>query len=178
MLIMSLFKRSKPPLRSVLFVCTANVTRSPVAELLFRQLAEKSGEKWLVGSAGVNTREDLPSNKLISNFFLDRYKPLRKHKSRQIDKRLLGSHSWIFVMEEAHRQALASTFPEYAERIFVLRNFGMASPVANPDVPDPTNDKDPKWDDYMTMLNILEEEIPRIYNILQMKISDLSMENE
>ena len=39
--------------RQILFVCTANVCRSPMAEAIFNALAEERGLAWRAESAGV-----------------------------------------------------------------------------------------------------------------------------
>jgi len=169
----SLFKRKSAPLRSVLFVCTANVTRSPVAEALFKRLANASGEKWKVASAGTGTVRGVPPNPVISFIMFQRGFPIRDHRSRPVKRSLLDRFYWIIVMERTHREKLLKLDPEAGERIHVLRQFGCEEPLLEPDMPDPTG-KD--VDDYRELFDILDQEIPRILRVLQNRVSDLGWE--
>ena len=45
------------PIKNILFVCTANVCRSPMAEAIFNALAEERELPWRAASAGVAALE-------------------------------------------------------------------------------------------------------------------------
>jgi protein-tyrosine-phosphatase len=59
-----------PPvvLKNVLFICTGNVCRSPMAELLFRDMV-KGREDYQVGSAGVGALPGQPASKHTAGGF-------------------------------------------------------------------------------------------------------------
>ncbi|MBM3326519.1 MAG: hypothetical protein FJY65_06015, partial [Calditrichaeota bacterium] len=173
-------KSKQPPLRSVLFICTANMTRSPAAEALFKRMAQESGENWTIGSAGLQARASSPVYRIIYNYFLERYKiNLSQHRSRRVDKRMLAQYRWIFAMEEAQRLKLIAIAPHMSDRIFTLRNFARQEPLDNPDVPDPTLINDERnYDITINLVNILEAEIARIFKALQTKVADLEWQPE
>jgi protein-tyrosine phosphatase len=121
---------------SVLFVCTANRFRSPIASALFvRSLVKnerlkdyhvESAGTWAETGAGV-----VPSAKWIhENLGLD----LQMHKSRRVSRELLGRQDLILVMENNHWEALRVEFPEIKNRIHVLAN--VVTGVLY-DIPDP-----------------------------------------
>jgi protein-tyrosine-phosphatase len=121
---------------SVLFVCTANRFRSPIAAACFaRRLQEREdAPAWSVGSAGTWAEADLPvipsAQWMADHLGID----LEAHKSRRVDRELLARYDLILVMENSHREALLVEFPEINERLFLLAK--VAAGVAY-DVPDP-----------------------------------------
>lgn len=122
---------------SVLFVCTANRFRSPLAAAWFqRRLDQDVGTQgWSVGSAGTwaeSGQPPVPSAKWANDIFgLD----LRAHKSQRISGELLARYDLILVMENSHRESLLAEFPETKGCLFLLAQ--VAEGVSY-DVPDPT----------------------------------------
>jgi len=117
---------------SVLFVCTANRFRSPLAAAIFgRALVEEKNEPdsawnrgdpgaWKVGSAGTWT---LPGQAVLpavleaaKNFDLD----LSDHRSVQVSAQLLSEYDLILVMQESQKEALQGEFPALHEHIYLL----------------------------------------------------------
>ncbi len=121
---------------SVLFVCTANRFRSPIAAALFaRQLQQEHiAQGWTVGSAGTWAEPGLPvipSPKWVNGHFgVD----LEAHKAVRIDRGLLARYDLILVMENNHQESLGFEFPEIKDKVFLLAK--VVTGVAY-DVPDP-----------------------------------------
>lgn len=107
---------------SVLFVCTANRFRSPIAEAVFRKLLQEQGieKNWIVGSAGSWTEDGLspiPSNKWsLEHLGLD----LSMHHSRSVSRELIAQYDLILVMEKGQKEALLIEYPEMSKKIFML----------------------------------------------------------
>ncbi len=169
------FDHKPPALRSVLFVCTANVTRSPAAALIFSSLAEKSGEKWEVASAGIRAGRGYPANPIVTFIMFQRRLSLADHKTKPVNAALLRRYRWIFAMEEAQREFLIKLDPKAAERIFLLRNFGLETPRSDPNMPDPTGKNE---EDYHELFEILDREIPRLFRAVEDCISNLELAPE
>jgi protein-tyrosine-phosphatase len=107
---------------SVLFVCKANICRSPLAMALFRHRLEQQGELpgWRIESAGTWAMEGEPPA-LKSIMLLGRRGiNLRSHRSRTVSRELLQSFDLILTMERGHKEALRAEFPEIASRTFLL----------------------------------------------------------
>ncbi len=171
---MQFFRRSKeklPPLKSVLFVCTANITRSATAEALFKLEIEKTGEIWKVASAGVNAVKGIRAQKNMSILLQMRGISVNSHFSQPLTPKLLNSYYWILVMETNHKEQIIQKSPEVENRVFTVREFGLETPPAEPDMPDPTFSDN--QEDYYNLLNILNYEIPRITRVLQIRNSDI-----
>ena len=125
---------------SVLFVCTADRFRSPLAAALFKHcLKQEPGmQDWSVGSAGTwadpNRLVIPPMKRIASHLHID----LSAHKSRRISRDLLESYDLILVMESNQREALLVEFPEIRDRLFLLsdvtvgRAYNIPDPHAQP----------------------------------------------
>lgn len=109
---------------NVLFVCTANRCRSPMAERLFiRHLAyykEEGAQHWAVASAGTWAINGIPPDtnvvKAMADFAID----IRDHRSIAIDHALLSSQYLILVMKRNHQESLKFEFPNKSEQIYLL----------------------------------------------------------
>jgi protein-tyrosine phosphatase len=113
----------------VLFVCTGNTCRSPMAELCF---ARMTGGRIRCASAGVyafdgeamseNSLAVLAENSIDGSNF----------RSQSVTFDLVDSSDWIITMSNSHRQELLMRFPEAAAKCAVLCRFSGGG-----DIPDP-----------------------------------------
>lgn len=120
---------------SVLFVCTANRCRSPVAAALFHQKLAGAGLDGMVRveSAGTWAEEGLPTTSLAKEAASERRLDLEGHRSRSVSASLLRQFALILVMEAGQREALHAEFPEVADRIHLLTaTAGSAYDLADP----------------------------------------------
>ncbi len=120
---------------SVLFVCTANQCRSPMAEVLFRQkLIQRSqlGE-WKIASAGTWAVNGLPATELAQKVMAEKGLDLSEHRSRLLTAEMMQSFNLILVMERGHKEALQIEFPNEKHHVFLLSE--MAGYKANVDDP-------------------------------------------
>jgi len=164
-----LFKRNVLSPRSILFVCTANITRSPVAEIMFRKLAEKSGEKWKIASAGVKAVKGASANQIVSFIMFQRGLPLHHHSSQPVTKKLLSKYMWIVVMEEAHKTAILKIDDSIKDRVLIFRELTSEGELENYSMPDPTG-KDAH--DYSQLFEILDNEMPRLFEAMNIRMYD------
>ncbi len=120
---------------SILFVCTANQIRSPIAAEYFKSLIEKQqipGE-WLVDSAGTWAFTGAPATPLAVQIGHENGISLENHKSKSISLQLLQKYDLILVMEHRHKEALDVEFPETRNKVQMLTFFT----PNNHDIPDP-----------------------------------------
>jgi protein-tyrosine phosphatase len=104
---------------SVLFVCTANVCRSPLAEVLLRDWLRRQAVpgQWTVGSAGTWAEAGMPASSYSQVMAEERGLTLAPHAARTVDGPLLAAADVILCMSRSHREALQIEFPEHAARI-------------------------------------------------------------
>lgn len=119
---------------SVLFVCTGNTCRSPMAEYFFVKLAHEAGFPVTVASAGTQAAYGMPLSRGAAAVFTARGIGPVEHRARRVDKALLDGADTVYVMERAHRDYIVTRFPESAAKILVLREAAGLSPV---DLDDP-----------------------------------------
>jgi protein-tyrosine phosphatase len=127
----------------VLFVCTGNTCRSPMAELLCRDmLAKRLGctideledRGVLVMSAGIAAEEGgraaAEAVETMSDFGLD----LRGHETQPLSEPLARHADVIYAMTRAHREAIVAQWPSAAERAKVLAADGadICDPIGGP----------------------------------------------
>ncbi len=111
--------------RSILFVCTGNICRSPFAEGLLRKFVDQKGLKGVdVSSAGLlalpgNSATYLAQQAADVEFGVD----LSEHQARPVTEELLKLCDLALVMEKSHEEALLSAFPEAAGKVLLLRHF-------------------------------------------------------
>ena len=113
----------------VLFVCTGNTCRSPMAEVLFRKRltdrlqcseADLLDRGYAVLSAGLAAVPGMPASPEAVELFQGDGSPLEDHESQYATEELLSRADWIFVMTKSHRQAILERIPEIAERVRLL----------------------------------------------------------
>lgn len=122
---------------SVLFVCTANQFRSPLAAaLLARQIQhDRLSGDWQVESAGTWTQPGFPVAPFVAQIAGEfGLKGLENHRTRQVDLGLLSRFDLCIVMESGHKEALENEFPDIRERFHLLSTIVEGVPY---DIPDP-----------------------------------------
>ncbi len=124
----------------VLFVCTGNTCRSPMAELLMRQrlaqlkkcrLDELEDHGLVVRSAGIAAAAGCPASSesllVMSEHDLD----LAKHEAQPLTEQLVRHADLILTMTAGHWQAIVQRWPEAASRTRMLlrEQIDVADPI-------------------------------------------------
>ena len=130
---------------SVLFVCTANQFRSPIAAaFLFNFIHQVNTlEKWRLESAGTWTKPGLPASPLALQIgHRLSLGGLEGHITRQVNQKLLDQFDLILVMETGHLEAIASEFPNVFGRMMLLSEIVDGAPYSILDPADQGSDPD------------------------------------
>ncbi len=115
------------PEKLVVFVCTGNICRSPMAEYMFRDHIMNTHPNWKVVSAGTRGIDGAPASrngvKALKEISID----MKNHRSQPITRELVDRARLLVVMTSAHRDELLERYPDAAEKIHLLKSFDPAS---------------------------------------------------
>ncbi len=108
---------------SILFVCSANQCRSPMAEVLFEAFLVEKGEReqWRVESAGVWAYDGARATMNAQEVMAERGLSLSQHLSQLASSSLLEQFDLTLVMEQRHKTVLQEQNPQLADRIYLFR---------------------------------------------------------
>ena len=110
--------------KNILFVCTGNICRSPIAEFLLRkELSKLHISDIKIQSAGLLELGSRPADSEMISISKEHDVNLASHRSRQITLQMISNADLVFVMETGHQNALVNLKPEDKGKIFLLSIF-------------------------------------------------------
>lgn len=119
----------------LLFVCTGNTCRSPLAEVIAqRLLAERGITDITVGSAGISAWPDASASDGSLLVALEHGLDLSGHRARQLSPELAATSDWILTMGPQHKEQADALGG--AGRTWLLSAFAFDQPHGRP-VSDP-----------------------------------------
>jgi glycine hydroxymethyltransferase len=122
--------------KNVLFVCTGNICRSPIAEGLFRRMTGNRKDIE-VASAGVHAVRGQPPSLYAVEVCAEEGTNISVLRSQPLTGALVDQATHIFAMTGAHVETIQTLFPQSAEKTFLIREFEEPGTTVWRDVPDP-----------------------------------------
>jgi RpiB/LacA/LacB family sugar-phosphate isomerase len=147
-------------MKTILFVCTGNICRSPMAEGLFRHITKDQGG-YEVLSAGVGAGPGSPPSPHAVRALQELGIDISRQRSQALSADLVARADFIFGMTQGHVETIALLFPRAAEKTFVLREFDETLDVFEKDIPDPIGEN------YEVYLNCRDQIEQGIYSVLK-----------
>ncbi len=123
------------PTRAILLVCTGNMCRSPIAEVILKDQLHTDGKDHLyrVHSAGTWTIDGRGASRLAVEAMQEVGLDLTGHRTHHLTSEDVRQAALILVMTQDHKESLLAEFPEVGQKTFLLSEL-----VGNRyDIPDP-----------------------------------------
>ncbi|SMG16103.1 arsenate reductase/protein-tyrosine-phosphatase family protein [Agreia pratensis] len=108
---------------SVLFVCTGNICRSPLAEQLFRARMDARGMRLVASSAGTGARAGELMTPQAAELSLRYGGDPSLHSASPIDAAGITASNLVLTASREHRSAVVSLVPRASRYTFTLREF-------------------------------------------------------
>ena len=123
-------------MKTVLFICTGNICRSPMAEGIFRRAVRDRGD-FRVLSAGVGAMDgQSPSHNSVRacrEIGID----IGQQRSQMLTRDLVKEADYIFGMTHGHVETILLLYPQAADKTFLLREFDDTLDAYEKDISDP-----------------------------------------
>lgn len=117
---------------NILFVCTGNTCRSPMAEAILKSYHIEGLQ---VKSAGVFASSGQAASKHVITI-LNNNNISHQHSSSPLQKDDIHWATYIFTMTEGHKQLITASYPDAIEKTFTLKEY-VDHGANNRDISDP-----------------------------------------
>jgi protein-tyrosine phosphatase len=159
---------------TILFVCSGNSCRTPIAEgLLKTKLPDALKDQVKVISAGTLGLPGNPATYYAIQAAGELGANIAEHRSQGISEQLMREADIVFCMARGHKDILASQFSQFSENVFLLRAFDrQPSEQFYLDVEDPIGRDLPEYRACAQLINSeLERILPRLKGLIEGKLN-------
>ncbi len=138
----------------IVFVCTGNVCRSPMAEYLLR--AHSGLDRgWDVCSAGLAAGFGIPASREAVDVMREKGIDITAHSSRPLSGDLVAAAALVVVMTRDHQRMMDMLHPEATGKVRLLKSFD--PDAERSDLRDPIG---MSHDVYRAIRNEIEQALP------------------
>lgn len=107
----------------LLFVCTGNTCRSPMAAAVFNHFAEEKNSSWFAQSAGLAAETGVSVSPNAVTALKDYGIYVEDHISYQLEERMIRDSKLVLTMTETQRDLLRIYYPAFKDKILSLAEF-------------------------------------------------------
>ena len=119
---------------TVLVVCTGNISRSPMAELIIRN-SVGGGRDLVVSSAGVHALVGQPMDAAAATVMRELGLDPADHRARQFESAMAAEADLILTAERHHLETVLKQAPSALRRTFTIREFARIAEHLQPATP-------------------------------------------
>ncbi|MDA8097692.1 MAG: low molecular weight protein arginine phosphatase [Desulforudis sp.] len=119
---------------TILFVCTGNTCRSPMAAGLARHILARSGDhRTRVLSAGVCTLPGTAATDVAIESLAEQGIDISNHRSAMLTPDLIAQADLILAMTASHKREVLQAGPDIAHKVYTIGEYaGMGGDLADP----------------------------------------------
>jgi protein-tyrosine-phosphatase len=108
----------------ILFVCTGNICRSPMAEgLMVERLRQEGGQSLSVSSAGILANPGNFPDALAVEAAREAGVDISEHRARVVTDENLSWADLVLIMESAHGTFISMMFPHHSGKVALLGDY-------------------------------------------------------
>lgn len=150
----------------VLFVCTANICRTPMAEYYLNHLVKEEGLEELISveSAGTWAVEGMPAAESSQLVCAEEGLDLSNHRSQPIDLYLMKQADLVLCMSIDHKYDLSQIFPHLKDKIFTLKEYSNKTTQQSISIADPYGRS---IENYQETYKLITGEIDRVFAVIK-----------
>ena len=116
-------------MKRIMFVCTGNTCRSPMAAVIFNAMAKNNRlENVQAFSRGLSVNSECGMNPLAEQVLQECGCTVNGHRAMEVMREDVESATRIYCMTQKHREALVKMFPEYADKIRTIAPWDIMDP--------------------------------------------------
>ena len=119
---------------TVLVVCTGNISRSPMTELLLQASTDPRAEL-AVSSAGVHALVGQPMDRGAAAALGEQGFDPTRHRARQFEPAMATEADLILTAERYHLELVLQQVPTAMRRTFMIKEFARIAPYLRPGTP-------------------------------------------
>lgn len=157
----------------IMFVCTGNTCRSPMAEGALRMLLEKEvPEKFEVISSGTFGADGYPATQYAREAAKMWDIDLSSHASQQLTEELIEEADLIFAMTPEHFLQIVALSPKAVDKVFLFKNYPAPGPNGE-GVEDPIGRDLAKYNEvFLEIGEYLGKNLPEIVKRIEAKTNE------
>ena len=118
--------------KSVLFICTGNTCRSPLAEAWFNKIAEAEALPYRASSAGLAAMNGAPASQHSQCAAAEMGASLEKFHSQMVTIEMLKNAELVICMTASHCRYITAAMPDLSEKVHALMEFSNGGDVSDP----------------------------------------------
>jgi glycine hydroxymethyltransferase len=154
-------------MKTVLFVCTGNICRSPMAEGIFRHLTRGRRDIQVI-SAGIGASPGQAPSAFAVQAVAELGIDISRQRSRQLTSELVQHADYIFGMTHSHVDTVFLLYPQAAEKTFLLREFDDTLDIFEKDISDPIGGS---YEVYLNCRDQIEQGIASLFRFIDQGVT-------